>query len=149
MCFKSGLRRYFRDLTQFRTVFSRNFSPCVTLVTAKNQHRCWKARVYARTWGNLNGAVERYGTEKVVARNLSFSCWHLVFEIAFYAWFVICNVQNRLYWKYFVTFSLIFPSLGLYRPLYIQGRNHDVRSRTSIPLSRRKPIQYIQPRIAQ
>ena len=85
MCFKSGLRRYFRDLTQFRTVFSRNFSPCVTLVTAKNQHRCWKARVYARTRGNLNGAVERYGTEKVVARSLSFSCWHLVFEIVFYA----------------------------------------------------------------
>ena len=50
MCFKSGLRRYFRDLTQFRTVFSRNFSPCVTLVTAKNQHRCWKARAYTRTW---------------------------------------------------------------------------------------------------
>ena len=25
------------------------FSPSVTLVTAKNQHRCWKARAYART----------------------------------------------------------------------------------------------------
>ena len=30
--------------------FSLKISPCVTLVTAKNQHRCWKARTCARTW---------------------------------------------------------------------------------------------------
>ena len=30
--------------------FSLQIFPCVTLVTAKNQHRCWKARAYARTW---------------------------------------------------------------------------------------------------
>ena len=29
--------------------FSLKISPCVTLVTAKNQHRCWKARTCART----------------------------------------------------------------------------------------------------
>ena len=28
--------------------FSLKISPCVTLVTAKNQHRCWKARTCAR-----------------------------------------------------------------------------------------------------
>ena len=28
--------------------FSLQISPCVTLVTAKNQHRCWKARAYTR-----------------------------------------------------------------------------------------------------
>ena len=49
-CFVSFLPVFFRVLTEFRAVFSPNFSPCVTLVTAKNQHCCWKARAYTRTW---------------------------------------------------------------------------------------------------
>ena len=46
-CFLSFLPGFFCVSTEFRAVFSPNFSPCVTLVTAKNQHRCWNARVHA------------------------------------------------------------------------------------------------------
>ena len=49
-CFVSFLPGFFCVSTEFRAVFSPNFSPCVTLVTAKKQHRCWKARAYTRTW---------------------------------------------------------------------------------------------------
>jgi len=31
-------------------VFPPKFTPRVTLVTAKKQHRCWKARAYARMY---------------------------------------------------------------------------------------------------
>ena len=49
-CFVSFLPGFFCISTKFRAVFSPNFSPCVTLVTAKKQHRCWNARAYTRTW---------------------------------------------------------------------------------------------------
>ena len=49
-CFVSFIPVFFCVSTEFRAVFFPNFSPCVTLVTAKNQHRCWKARAYTRTW---------------------------------------------------------------------------------------------------
>ena len=65
---------------------------------------------------NLNGVVERYGTEKVVFRNISFSCWHLVFEIVFYAWFVICNMQIGRWWKIFCHFFLDFSLFGAISP---------------------------------
>ena len=35
----------------FFLVIGGVFSPSVTLVTAKNQHRCWKARAYIRARG--------------------------------------------------------------------------------------------------
>ena len=45
---------FFRDFSvswlNFELFFSPNFSPCVTLVTAKKQHRCWNSRAYTRTW---------------------------------------------------------------------------------------------------
>ena len=49
-CFVSFLPGFFCVSTEFRAVFSPNFSPCVTLVTAKNQHCGWNARAYTRTW---------------------------------------------------------------------------------------------------
>ena len=49
-CFGSFLPVFFRASTGFRAVFSPNFSPCVTLVTAKIQYCGWNARAYTRTW---------------------------------------------------------------------------------------------------
>ena len=49
-CFGSFLPVFFRASTGFRAVFSPNFSPCVTLVTAKIQYCGRNARAYTRTW---------------------------------------------------------------------------------------------------
>ena len=49
-CFVSFLPVFFRASTGFRAVFSPNFSPCVTLVTAKIQYCGRNARAYTRTW---------------------------------------------------------------------------------------------------
>ena len=49
-CFMSFLPGFFCVSTEFRAVFSPNFSPCVTLVTAKIQYCGWNARAYTRTW---------------------------------------------------------------------------------------------------
>ena len=45
-----------RFYSTFFLVIGGVFSPSVTLVTAKNQHRCWKARAYIRARG-LEGAM--------------------------------------------------------------------------------------------
>ena len=39
-------------------VFPLTFSPCVTLVTAKKQHRCWKARARTRMHARERSAIE-------------------------------------------------------------------------------------------
>ena len=38
-------------------VFPPTFSPCVTLVTAKKQHRCWKARARTRMHARESSAI--------------------------------------------------------------------------------------------
>ena len=45
-----------RFCSKFFLCFWDIFSPSVTLVTAKNQHRCWKARAYIRARG-LEGSM--------------------------------------------------------------------------------------------
>ena len=70
-CFGSFLPAFFRVSTEFWAVFSPNFSPCVTLVTAKKQHCGWNARAYARTWERktqrrnvLSSTLRKIGVQK-------------------------------------------------------------------------------------
>ena len=44
---------FFAFIVQNLVVFPPTFSPCVTLVTAKKQHRCWKARARTHTYEKI------------------------------------------------------------------------------------------------
>ena len=66
---------FFAFIVQNLVVFPPTFSPCVTLVTAKKQHRCWKARARTRMHARKRSAIELptipWGTPTTTAQDHS------------------------------------------------------------------------------
>ena len=89
--------------------FLRIYTPSVTLVTAKNQHRCWKARIYACAW--ISNPLPSLCFIPVLGEVQSHIHYHKILEDV--------NSKMNTSQKLFVTFQRFIHSLGLYLPIYI------------------------------
>ena len=101
--------------------------PCVTLVTAKKQHRCWNA--------SATHTREKTSSSTCLPYDRLSLC----------DCFAISIFHISMYWKKIMHFSPIFSLFGAISPHILIGRCETNIQRSSyfVSLSRRKPIHQI------